>query len=89
LGAKNYFILLLVFIEAIFLSLIGGLIGLLIILTLVIIINSQYESFSLVLTQGNIILGLGVAGFIGLISGFIPAYNASKLNPVDAMRSTF
>ena len=43
----------------------------------------------LVLTQGNIILGIGVSGFIGLLSGFIPAYSASKLNPVDAMRSSF
>ena len=89
LGAKNYFILLQFLFEAVFLSLFGGAIGLLIILTLVIIVNMQDLPLDLVLTQGNIILGIGVSGFIGLISGFIPAFNASKLNPVDAMRSTF
>jgi putative ABC transport system permease protein len=89
LGAKNYFILLQFLFEAIFLSLLGGIIGLLIILILVIIVNTQNESLNLVLTQENIIIGVSVAGFIGLISGFIPAYSASKLNPVDAMRSTF
>jgi len=89
LGAKNYFILLQFLFEAIFLSIFGGILGLLIILILVVIVNMQGAPLDLVLTQGNIILGIGVAGFIGLISGFIPAYNASKLNPVDAMRSSF
>jgi len=89
LGAKNYFILLQFLFEAIFLSLFGGMIGLLIILILVFIVNIQGMPLDLVLTQGNIILGLSVSGFIGLISGFIPAFNASKLNPVEAMRSTF
>ena len=89
LGAKNYFILLQFLFEAIFLSLFGGTIGLLIILILVFIVNAQGVPLDLVLTQGNVILGLSVSVFIGLISGFIPAFNASKLNPVEAMRSTF
>lgn len=89
LGAKNYFILLQFLIEAIFLSLIGGLVGLLIIFGLVVGINMSDLALNLVLTQGNIILGVSVSVFIGLISGFIPAFSASRLNPVDAMRSTF
>ncbi len=89
LGAKNYFILLQFLFEAIFLSTFGGVLGLLIILIIVIIVNMQGMPLDLVLTQGNIILGISVSGFIGLLSGFIPAYSASKLNPVDAMRSTF
>lgn len=89
LGAKNYFILLQFLFEAIFLSIFGGMLGLLIIFILVLIVNMQGMPLDLVLTQGNIILGIGVAGFIGLLSGLIPAYSASKLNPVDAMRSSF
>ncbi|MBU1014291.1 MAG: ABC transporter permease [Bacteroidetes bacterium] len=89
LGAKNYFILLQFLFEAIFLSILGGMAGLLIIFLMTILVNTQSLSFQLVLTLNNILLGVGVSGVIGLVSGSIPAYNASKLNPVDAMRSTF
>lgn len=86
LGAKNYFILWQFLFEAVFLSLIGGIVGLLIILALTIIVSNT-TSFTLILTQGNILLGIGVSAVIGLISGVIPAYNASRLDPVEAMRS--
>jgi putative ABC transport system permease protein len=87
LGAKNYFILLQFLFEAIFLSLIGGIVGLLIILAMTLVISNT-TSFHLILTQGNILLGVGVSAFIGLVSGFIPAFNASRLDPVEAMRTS-
>jgi len=89
LGAKNYFILLQFLFEAVFLSVLGGLAGLFIIFVITILVNMQDMSFQLVLTANNIMLGISVSGLIGLASGSIPAYNASRLNPVDAMRSTF
>jgi len=87
LGAKNYFILLQFLFEAIFLSLIGGIFGLLIILGLTILVSAT-TSFHLILTQGNILLGVGVSALIGLISGIVPAYKASRLDPVEAMRTS-
>jgi putative ABC transport system permease protein len=72
--------------EAIFLSVIGGIVGLLIILIMTLIISNT-TSFHLILTQGNIFLGVGVSAAIGLISGIIPAFSASRLDPVEAMRS--
>jgi putative ABC transport system permease protein len=86
LGAKNYFILLQFLFEAIFLSLIGGALGLIIIFAGTLIVTYLLD-FSLSLTLGNIFLGLSVSFFIGLVSGFIPAFGASRLNPVDAIRS--
>jgi len=86
LGAKNYFILLQFLFEAIFLSIIGGVFGLIIIFAGTLLVTYAFN-FELSLTFGNILLGLSVSFFIGLVSGFIPAYSASRLNPVDAIRS--
>jgi len=88
LGAKNYFILLQFLFEAIFLALLGGIVGLLIVFVLTYLITSVV-GFTLILSVNNIILGVTVSGIIGLISGFLPAWSASRLDPVEAMRSTF
>ncbi|NQV03242.1 MAG: ABC transporter permease [Bacteroidia bacterium] len=87
LGAKNYFILFQFLFEAIFLSLIGGIIGLLIVYILTLIVSHAFD-FDLILTAANIWLGIGVSAAIGLISGIVPAFTASRLDPVDAMRSS-
>ena len=46
-------------------------------------------NFELILTLGNITLGILVSAMIGFVSGFIPAWSASRLDPVEAMRSSF
>lgn len=86
LGAKNYFILTQFLFEAIFLSLMGGISGLLLVLLLSLGVTYGAD-FPMMLNEGNIILGLGVSSIIGLVSGLMPALQASRLNPVDAMRS--
>lgn len=88
LGAKNYFILLQFLFEAVFLALLGGIVGLLIVFGLTYLVTSVV-GFALTLSMKNIILGVTVSGIIGLVSGFIPAWSASRLDPVEAMRTTF
>ena len=86
LGAKNYFILSQFLFESVFLSLIGGLIGLILIYFLTLGISNMMD-MEISLTRSNIILGITISVLIGIISGFIPAYSASQLDPVEAIRT--
>jgi putative ABC transport system permease protein len=86
LGAKNRFILFQFLFEAIILSVIGGIIGLLMVWIIAMILTKALD-FEFVLGIGNIMLGTGLAAFIGLISGILPAISASKLDPVEAIRT--
>lgn len=85
LGAKRIFILFEFLIEAIILCLIGGLSGLLLVYLLVMIANSAV-SFHFILNAHNVIMGVSISVIIGIISGFFPAWSASKLDPVVAIR---
>ena len=92
LGAKNEFIIIQFLTESVLLSVMGGIIGLLITfgfsMLLNVIIESQFESnFRLLVTKENVLIGLAFSTVIGLLSGFIPAYKAGQLQPVEAMRS--
>lgn len=86
LGAKSYFILFEFLFEAIILCIIGGILGLLLVYLGTLIVSGVFD-MELILTAGNIILGITVSVFIGLISGYIPAHMASKLDPVVAIRA--
>ena len=86
IGAKNYFILLQFLFEAILLCLIGGALGLLLVYAGTVFANA-YIDFDISLSTSNIVTGLWVSVLIGIISGMIPAVSASKLDPVEAIRS--
>ncbi len=86
LGAKKYVILVQFLFESIFLCLMGGIVGLLLIFAGTLIVTYGLD-FEIALSQGNIMFGVILSASIGLISGFIPAYTASRLNPVEAIRS--
>lgn len=86
LGAKNYFILLQFMFEAVALCVMGGILGLLLVYSLTLVFTYAMD-VEVVLYLNNIIMGIGISVIIGTISGFWPAYSASRLDPVEAIRS--
>jgi putative ABC transport system permease protein len=86
LGAKNYFILLQFLIESIILCLMGGIIGLCMVYLTTIAVKAAID-IQVVLDIKNIIIGISTSVTIGIISGIVPAYSASRLDPVEAIRS--
>ena len=86
LGAKRYVILLEFLIESVILCIIGGLVGMLFIFIGLKAISAALD-FNLYIDIGNTILGLTVSIIVGVISGVIPAMQAARMNPVDAIRA--
>ena len=86
LGAKNYFILLQFLIESVVLCLMGGIIGLSFVFLGTLAIHAAFD-VKVILDLNNIIRGISISVVIGMVSGIVPAYFASRLNPVEAIRS--
>lgn len=86
LGAKNSFILLQFLYESVLLSVLGGIIGLLVVFIGTSLV-SGFTEFNISLTLGNIFLGITISAVIGVVSGFAPAWSASQLNPVEAINA--
>ncbi|RED47197.1 putative ABC transport system permease protein [Winogradskyella eximia] len=87
LGAKNKFILFQFLFEAVILAVVGGVVGLFLVWIGTIIGNSFTEDFEFVLSPYNMALGFFISSIIGLISGVVPALRASRLDPVEAIRT--
>jgi putative ABC transport system permease protein len=84
LGAKNYFILFQFLFEAVFLSLIGGMVGLFLVFLITLI---PQEFLPMSLSIANMSKGLLISSIIGVLSGIVPAWFAAKLDPVIAIRA--
>ncbi|WP_298221268.1 ABC transporter permease [Flavobacterium sp.] len=86
LGAKNRFILFQFLFESVILSVIGGVVGLLLVWIISILLTNLLD-FEFILGFWNVVLGTSLSAFIGLISGILPAISASRLDPVEAIRT--
>lgn len=85
IGAKANDIRVQFLIEALLLSLAGGLIGIIIGVTIAKIVQ-LCTGMNIAITLFPIILSFGFSGIVGIGFGFYPAYKASLLNPIDALR---
>jgi putative ABC transport system permease protein len=86
LGARRRTILLQFLIESTALCILGGLIGLTFAYAMCFGIATAFPSFPVQFSLGLVLIGMFVSIFTGLISGFAPAWSASRLDPVTALR---
>lgn len=86
LGATPNRIQLQFIIESILISVMGGFIGL-ILGSLIAYIASNLIGTGFSISMGTIALALGFSAGVGIIFGYMPARKASRLNPIDALRS--
>jgi putative ABC transport system permease protein len=92
-GARRFDILLQFLIEALVLCLIGSGVGIMLgyLLSFAgtwILVNLfQAEGASAAVTLGNVLLASGIAASIGVAFGVFPALTASRLNPIEALRT--
>lgn len=85
LGAKRWFILLEILFEAVVLCVVGGLMGLILIWLVTTGISAAMD-FDIHLSLANTLVGILVSIGVGVLSGLIPAFLASGLDPVEAIR---
>ena len=85
IGAKGRHVLLQFLFEAITISIVGGLIGVLIGVGSSKLVAAK-AGWPIVVSIESILLAFGVAGFVGVFFGFYPARKASRLDPIEALR---
>lgn len=85
IGAREYNILQQFLIEAILICLIGGAAGIALSYGISILFNNIVTNFAMTFSTMSIIMAVVCSTMIGIIFGFMPARNASKLNPITAL----
>ena len=91
IGAKNKDIMMIFLFNSALVGFVGGVLGIILSLVLTSMlpflgISMVRSSMGMPVAPDLMLLGISIAVVIGVLSGVIPAYNASKMKPVDALR---
>ncbi|MEO0884955.1 MAG: FtsX-like permease family protein, partial [Cyanobacteria bacterium J06648_10] len=86
LGATERTILSQFLTESIVISLVGGGVGITLGVVITFVSATAFQ-FSFVVSSGAVFAGFGLSTAVGLVAGVVPARNASKLDPIVALRS--
>lgn len=91
IGARNRDILTIFLFNSALVGFVGGVLGILLSLVLTSLmpylgISMMRSGMGSTIAPDLMLMGISIAVFIGVLSGVIPAYNASKMKPVDALR---
>jgi putative ABC transport system permease protein len=87
IGARRRTILLQFLIEAAFICLLGGLVGLGITYGLTLLVAGAFPYFPIKMSLPVMALAIVTSILTGVVSGFLPAWRAARMNPVDALRN--
>ena len=90
LGATSQMVLIQFLLEALIITLFGGLVGIILGVAVTFALGAVFEAlgfaFSLAFSWKSLLLGAGFSLLVGVIFGLAPAYRAAKLSPMEALR---
>lgn len=85
IGARQRNVLAQFLIEAVLICILGGVLGVLLSYAIGVLFSMITSMFAMSYSGASIMLALACSSLIGVVFGFVPARNASRLNPVDAL----
>lgn len=85
LGAESKTIIMQFLTEAVVLTLLGGIIGMVLGILLSLVV-AYFMKLPYVVSVGSIFLAIGVSAAIGIVFGWFPAQKAAKMSPIEALR---
>ena len=84
-GARRSDILSQFLIEAVMVCLVGGFMGVMLALGISALFNLLSPDFKMIFSLGSIMVAFACSTLIGIVFGFLPARNAAKLDPIEAL----